>query len=109
MHIVSSGRDKMQAKNQAPRMQQLSSRGCEIRAHQGQRLHAKWLMTERAILLGSTKFTKASQSNVERGVVLTGLDEETIASQQHWFDRLFKGGAKYTDGMGDPMPPSPAR
>ena len=90
-------------------MQQLRSKGCEIRALQGQRLHAKVLMAERGMLLGSTNFTTASQRNVERGVALYGLGEEIRLAEQSWFDHLFGRGVKFAEGMGEPTPPSPVR
>ena len=109
VRLIFSDRDRAQATNQAPALQQLRGRGCEIRSHKGQRLHAKWLMTERGILLGSTNFTSASQRNMERGVVLTGLSEAEMLAEQGWFERLFDNAAKFTAGIGEPMPPSPAR
>ena len=109
MRIIFSGGDKLQTRNQVPCLQRLRSRGCEIRAHQGQRLHAMVLMTERGMLLGSTNFTTASQRNMERGVVLSGLGEDAMLAEQGWFDRQFGRGAKFTDGMGEPTPPSPSR
>ena len=107
--LVSSGRDKGLTSNQAPRLQRLRGCGCEVKAHKGSRLHAKVLRTERAVVIGSCNFTAASQTNEERGVVLEGLGEQEMLSQVSWFDRLFEAAAKFTDGIGEVLPPSPAR
>ena len=109
VRLIFSSRDRKLAPNQIPCLQQLRSRGCEIHEHKGSRLHAKWLMTERGVLLGSTNFTGASQSNVERGVLLTGLTEREMRAEQGWYEQLFESGTKFTAGIGAPIPPSPVR
>ena len=95
--------------NQGPRLQQLRSRGCEVRAHKGSRLHAKVLTAEREIVIGSCDFTSASQANAERGVRLQELSEETVLAQKEWFEKLFGAAVPFKDGIGEVVPPSPAR
>ena len=41
--------------------------------------------------------------------MLEGLGEKEMLSQVSWFDRLFEAAAKFTDGIGEVLPPSPAR
>ncbi|CAK0840013.1 unnamed protein product, partial [Prorocentrum cordatum] len=107
--LVFSGRDKALTNNQGPRLQRLRACGCEVRAHKGSRLHAKVMMTEREIVLGSCNFTTASLGNVERGASLQELSEETVLEQKEWFEQLFEAAAPFKDGIGEVVPPSPAR
>ena len=109
VQLVFSGRDKNTTNSQIPRLQQLRACGAEVRAHKGSRLHAKVLLTEREILIGSCNFTSASQANVERGVRLQDLSEATAIAQKEWFGRLFGAAQPFTDGIGAAIPPSPAR
>ncbi|CAK0865466.1 unnamed protein product, partial [Prorocentrum cordatum] len=109
VRLVFSGRDKALTNNQGPRLQRLRACGCEVRAHKGSRLHAKVMMTEREIVLGSCNFTTASLSNVERGVSLQELSEGAVLEQKEWFEQLFEAAALFKDGIGEVVPPSPAR
>ena len=109
MKLTFSLRDKGTTNNQVPRLQRPRSSGCEVRGHKGSRLHAKVLMTEREIVIGSCNFTTASQANTERGVLLHELAEEVLLVQKHWFEGLFDAAAPFTEGIGAAVPPSPAR
>ncbi|CAK0832649.1 unnamed protein product, partial [Prorocentrum cordatum] len=100
VRLVFSGRDKALTNNQGPRLQRLRACGCEVRAHKGSRLHAKVMMTEREIVLGSCNFTTASLGNVERGASLQELSEETVLEQKEWFEQLFEAAAPFKDGIG---------
>ena len=103
------GRDQCLTNDQGPRLQRLRGCGCEVRGHKGSRLHAKVLMTEREVIVGSCNFTSASQDNVERGVLVQELAEETLLGQKDWFERLFDAAIPFTEGLGEVVPPSPER
>ncbi|CAK0835569.1 unnamed protein product [Prorocentrum cordatum] len=103
VRLVFSGRDKALTNNQGPRLQRLRACGCEVRAHKGSRLHAKVMMTEREIVLGSCNFTTASLGNVERGASLQELSEETVLEQKEWFEQLFEAASPFKDGIGEAL------
>ena len=107
--VLFSFKDKGTTTNQGARLQTLRGRGCEIRGHRGSRLHAKVLMTEREMILGSCNFTTASMNNVERSVLLQELSEETLVSQRDWFEQLFDAAIPFMEGLGEAVPPSPQR
>ena len=109
VRVLFSGRDKALANNQTPRLQRLRACGCEVRAHKKSRQHAKVLLTERAVVLGSCNFTSASMANTERGVLLRGLPEEELISQRQWYEQLWEAAAPFRDGIGEVVPPSPER
>ena len=109
VNLMYSGKDKQLTYNQAPKLQRLRSSGCGVRAHQGNRQHAKVLMTEREMILGSCNFTTASQGNIERGVLLQDLAEEVLLAQKQWFEGLFDAAIPFMEGIGRAVPPSPAR
>ena len=109
VRIVFSGRDRALTNNQGPRLQRLRACGCEVRWHKGSRLHAKVLMTEREIVIGSCNFTTASLANAERGVRLQELTEAELLAEKEWYEQLFEAAAPYKDGIGEVVPPSPER
>ena len=109
VRIVFSGRDRGLTNNQGPRLQRLRACGCEARAHKGSRLHAKVLMTEREIVIGSCNFTTASLANFERGVRLQQLSEQELIAEKEWYEKLFEAAAPFKDGIGEVVPPSPER
>ena len=76
----------------------------EVAAHKKSRLHAKWLLADATLILGSTNFTEASLMNVERNVIIQGLPAEQLAAEVSWFDQLFAGGTAYTSGIGARTP-----
>ena len=91
------------------RLRRLRACGCEVRAHEKSRLHAKVLLTEQAVVLGSCNFTSASLANAERGVLLRGLSEEELIGQRQWYEQLWEAAAPFRDGIGEVVPPSPER
>ena len=109
VRLVFSGRDRGLTSNQLPRLQRLRGCGCEVRAHKGSRLHAKVLMTEREIVIGSCNFTTASLANAERGVRLQELSEAELLTEKEWYEQLFEAAAPFKDGIGEVVPPSPER
>jgi len=109
VRVLFSGRDKALANNQTPRLQRLRACGCEVRAHKKSRLHAKVLLTEQVVVLGSCNFTSASLANTERGVLLRGLSEEELISQRQWYEQLWEAAAPFREGLGEVVPPSPER
>ena len=80
-----------------------------MRAHKGSRLHAKVLMTEREIVIGSCNFTTASFANTERGVRLQELTEAELLAEKEWYEQLFEAAVPFKDGIGEVVPPSPER
>ena len=109
VRVVFSGRDKGLTNNQGPRLQRLRSCGCEVRSHRGSRLHAKVLLTEREVVIGSCNFTAASMANAERGVRLSQLSERELIGQKEWYDALFEAAVPFKEGIGEVVPPSPER
>ena len=107
--LMFSGRDKGLTNNQGPRLQRLRSCGCEVRAHKGSRLHAKVLLTEKEIVIGSCNFTSASLANAERGARLAELSEQELVGQKQWYDALFEAAVPFKEGIGEVIPPSPVR
>ena len=107
--LLFSGRDKGLTNNQGPQLQRLRSRGCDVRAHRGSRLHAKLLLTERLTVVGSTNFTEASQSNVERAVIVSGLHVNMLNAERKWFEDLFEAASRFTEGYGEAIPATPPR
>ena len=83
--------------------------GCEVRAWKKGRLHAKWLIADAVLVVGSCNFTEASQANLERGVRLLGLPAGEIAEEIADFEAYFIQCTKFVEGIGVPLPPSPAR
>ena len=82
---------------------------CDVRAWKKGRLHAKWLIADAVLVVGSCNFTEASQANLERGVHFLGLPAREIAGEIADFDAYFTQRAKFVEGIGVPLPPSPAR
>ena len=70
-------------------------------------MHAKWLLTESVLILGSCNFTAASQANVERGCRITGLSAEELADEQAIFDQYFEQCSPFEEGLGVPSPSTP--
>ena len=109
MRLMFGGRDKGLTNNQGPRLQRLRACGCEVRMHRGSRLHAKVLLTEREVVIGSCNFTAASLANAERGVRLSQLSERELIGQKEWYDALFEAAVPFKEGIGEVVPPSPER
>ena len=109
VRVLFSGRDKALTNNQGPRLQRLRACGCEVRAHKGSRLHAKVMLTEQVVVLGSCNFTTSSVANAERGVLLRGLTAEQLLEQRQWYEQLWEVAAPFKDGIGQVVPPSPER
>ena len=80
-----------------------------MRAHKGSRLHAKVLLTEKEIVIGSCNFASASLAKAERGVRLTELSEQGLVGQKEWYDALFEAAVPFKEGIGEVIPPSPVR
>ena len=109
VRVMFSQRDRGTTNNQGARLQRLRGCGCEVRGHRSSRQHAKVLMTEREIVLGSCNFTEASLANSERGVLLHELAEDVMLAQKDWYDRLFDAALPFKEGLGEVVPPSPER
>ena len=63
-------------------------------------MHAKWLIADAVLVVGSCNFTEASQTN---------LPAEEIAEEIADFEGYFDQCRKFTEGTGVPIPPSPMR
>ena len=109
VRVMFSQRDRNTTNNQGAQLQRLRGCGCEVRGHRSSRQHAKVLMTEREIVLGSCNFTEASLANSERGVLLHELAEDVMLAQKDWYDRLFDAALPFREGLGEVVPPSPER
>ena len=72
-------------------------------------MHAKWLIADAVLVVGSCNFTEASQTNLERGVRPRGLPTEEVAEEIADFEAYFDQCQKFAEGIGIPLPPSPAR
>ena len=105
--FIFSGRDRHLTRNQEPRLQQLRAAGCQVRAYQRVRCHAKVVMGDNWIVVGSCNLTDASQGNVERSVVYEmGADEREL--NERWFENLFDSAAPFDGGQGR-VPETPPR
>ena len=109
VRVLVSGFDLDLSESQGLQLERLKSCGCEARAYFERRLHAKVLMTEREIVIGSCNFTTASLANTERGVRLQELTEAELLAEKEWYEQLFEAAVPYKDGIGEVVPPSPER
>ncbi len=60
-------------------------------------------------MVGSTNFTEASQSNVERAVIVSGLHDNMLNAERKWFEDLFEAASRFTEGFGEAIPATPPR
>ena len=72
-------------------------------------MHAKWLIADDVLVVGSCNFTEASQRNLERGVRLRALPAEEMADEVEQFDSYFERCTRFAEGLGYPIPPTPSR
>ena len=72
-------------------------------------MHAKWLIVDAVLVVGSCNFTEASQAYLERGVRLRGLPAAEVAEEIADFEVYFDQCQQFAEGIGVPLPPSPAR
>ena len=107
--MFSGGADRNLTRNQTLRLQELRQLGCDVRAWTKTRMHAKWLIADAVLVVGSCNFTEASQTNLERGVRLRSLPAEEIAEEIADFEAYFDQCTKFAEGIGVPIPPSPMR
>ena len=105
--LIFSGRDRHLTRNQEPRLQQLRASGCQVRAYQRVRCHAKVVICDDWIVVGSCNLTEASQGNVERSVVLEMNSEERELNER-WFEALFDSASPFDGGQGR-VPVTPPR
>ena len=94
--MLVSWRDNWFPADQLPLLQLVRASGVEIRGHRAARLHAKWLLADSTLILGSCDFTEASQQHLERGVRLE-LDGGLREEQEAEFDDLFRTGERFTE------------
>ena len=109
VQLMFNNSDKSLTRNQTLRLQELRGVGCDVRSWRNGSLHAKWLITDAVIVVGSCNFTEASQSNLERGVRLRGLPAGEIAEEIADFEAYFTQCTNVVQGLGVPLPPSPER
>ena len=95
VRVLYSGRGEALTIVQAPRLRRLRACGCEVRAHVGAPLHAKVMLTEQVVVLGSGNRTAAGEAHSERGVSLRGLPEQQLREQKEWFERLFEAAGPF--------------
>ena len=72
-------------------------------------MHAKVVLTDKEIVLGSCNFTEASLRNLERGVLIRGLSDAELSAQHDWFMDHFNGGERFQGGVGAAVPRTPQR
>ena len=80
--------------------------GAEVHWHRAARLHAKWLLADGTLIMGSCNFTEASQRNLERNVRLE-LGAWTQAELEEEYNTLFQAGERFIEGLGEASPPTP--
>ena len=87
-------------RNLIPAVIRLARHGVKVRLLLRRRQHAKALLTDKALVLGSTNWTDAAQHNVERGAALRlfGADHNT---QQCLFLSLWETGKDWEAGTHD--------
>ena len=95
VRVLYSGRGEALTIVQAPRLRRLRACGCEVRAHVGAPLHAKVMLTEQVVVLGSGNRTAAGEAHSERGVSLRGLPEQQLREQRQWFEQLFEASGPF--------------
>ena len=106
--LMYSHSDRNTTKNQQSRLQALRSVGCQVRGWRGSRLHAKWLIADAVLVVGSCNFSEASAANVERGVRLF-LSPQDQKEEEEVFDQYFAMGLPFNEGIGEPCPKTPER
>ena len=79
VRLMFSHQDRTLTRNQMLRLQELRGVGCDVRAWKRGRMHAKWLIADAVLVVGSRNLTEASQANLERGVRLRGLPAAEVA------------------------------
>ena len=109
VRLMFSHQERTLTRNQMLRLQELRGVGCDVRAWTRGRMHAKWLIADAVLVVGSCNFTEASQPNLERGVRLRGLPAAEVAEEIADFEAYFDQCQKFAEGIGIPFPPSPAR
>ena len=77
-----------QTKNQRPAAIQLRANGVQVRTGPVGRVHAKVLLTDSVIMLGSTNWTAASQQNEEWTVAIEPTGEGSRTSLER-YNRLW--------------------
>ena len=102
---LSAGGNRSVTANQRPRLQLLRASGVEVRGHKAARLHAKWMLADGFLILGSCNFTEASQRNLERNVRLE-LGSAARELQEAEYDALFQQGEEIVEA---PPPPGMRR
>jgi phosphatidylserine/phosphatidylglycerophosphate/cardiolipin synthase-like enzyme len=84
--------------NVRPAIQQLIAHGVVVKLHRQRRLHAKWLLADKFLIVGSCNATKASQGNEERGVVVQMSASDLIAELAR-FNLLFDSATAFEDAQ----------
>ena len=98
--MLYSHQDRRSCKNQSQCCQELVAAGCHVRGHKGPRCHAKWILGDDVLVLGSTNFSNASQLNVERGVRMRGVPPADLDHMRKQFDDMFEGAHVFESGVG---------
>ena len=108
IRIAFSGRDLRTTRNQESRLQQLRAAGAEIRGSRT-RLHAKWLLADDVVVVGSSNFTHASSTNIERNAVITNMSRNQLDEEISFFQEVWDASAPFTDGLGTHLFQTPPR
>ena len=109
VRLMFSHQDRTLTRNQMLRIQELRGVGCDVRAWKRGRMHAKWLIADAVLVVGSCNFTEASQTNLERGVRLRGRQPDEIAEEIADFEAHFDKCTNFAEGIRVPIPPATAR
>ena len=82
-------------RNLRPRVIQLTTHRIAVRLYSERRLHAKVLLTDVEHIWGSSNWTNASLTNVERCAITT-LPEASLTREKAWFDDLWNKGRVFS-------------
>ncbi len=82
-------------RNLRPRVIQLTSQRISVRLYSERRLHTKVLLTDVEQIWGSSNWTNASLTNVERCAITT-LPEQSLNREIAWFDDLWIKGRVFS-------------
>ena len=88
-------------------MQQLHQCGAQVRLYGVRRQHAKILIADRELIMGSCNFTMASQHNNERNVYFPHLLEALFQSETEAFNQVFNASSEFAGSIGVSIPATP--
>ena len=94
VRILVSWHDHWFPDSQLPLLELARDGGLEVRCHRTSRLHAKWLLADSTLVLGSCDFREVNQQYLERSVRLE-LSGFLCVGEEAAFGALFRAGERF--------------